>query len=176
MIQFFDSGFEQPQETAPARDFEVLPEGEHELEIVAASVGDVTWKASDANPSGACLKLRLSAGRGFKFVFVDLPRDRAVLFRALASSLGLEPAADGKVSIGPPEQLIGRRVRVLTGRYTTRAGETRANVMRWLPATSAAKPAAPAAPPAAKPAPARCRTQSTKAAAVFRDGDGEFPF
>lgn len=171
MVEFFDSGFEQPQAAAPKVEFEVLSEGEHDLEIVAASVGDVSWKASDANPTGACLKLRLSAGRGFKFLFADLPRDRAVLFRALASALGLEPGADGKVSIGPPEQLIGRRVRALTGRYTTRAGETRANVVRWLPATSAA-------PPATKPAPARCRTPSTKAAAEFRATASEeaFPF
>jgi hypothetical protein len=173
MIDFFDSGFEQSQAPAPAprRAYEVLPEGEHELEIVAASVGTVEWKATDANPEGQCLRIRLSAGPDFAFVFVDLPRDRSVLFRALAAALGMQTGPDGKVSIGPPEALVGRTVRVATGRYTTRAGETRANVRRWIPAPSAA-------PPAARQKPPRARPQGFKAAGASRANvvEDDIPF
>ena len=41
------------------------PAGEIEVEIVAASIGDVAWKVSDDNPRGECLRLRLRpAGNG----------------------------------------------------------------------------------------------------------------
>jgi hypothetical protein len=173
MVEFFDSGFEQPQATTPARTYEPLPIGQHKLEIIAASVGDVEWRATTDNPRGECLRLRLSGGREYGFVFADIPKEKRWLFKALELSLGIEPAADGRIGIGPAESLVGQHARVEIGHYTTRAGETRATVKRWLPMASAAKPAATSA---ATSAPARCRTQSTKAAAVFRDGDGEFPF
>ena len=164
MIDFFDVGFDTPS-TPPAapREYAVLAEGTHDLEIVAASVGQVAWKASTENPQGECLRLRLSAGRDTAYVFVDVPRERKWLFKAIAASLGLQPGPDGKVSIGTPESLIGRHVRVEVGRYQTRSGETRANVKRWLPATPAAAPAA------TRPAKAPARTASAKAAQVFRE-------
>jgi hypothetical protein len=141
MIDRWDAGFDDVASKPPARPpvYEVLPPGTHELEIVAASVGTVPWKNSDTNPGGQCLRLRLSAGRHASFVFADLPRDRPWLFKAFAASAGLEPGADGTVRIGPAESLIGRRVRVEVSRYTTRAGEARANVKRWLPASAATK-------------------------------------
>ncbi len=166
MIDAFDSLFDSPPPTsqpAPAREYQVLAEGTHELEIVAASVGEVAWKASDENPQGQCLRLRLTAGRDTAFVFADIGREKKWVFKALAASLGLEAGQDGKVSIGPPDQLVGRRVRVEVGRYTTRAGETRANVKRWLPAV------AESAPPERPPAVARTRRPpcSKAAAAAF---------
>ena len=180
-MEFFESGFEQSGDNAPAREYEVLPEGEHQLEIVGASVGTVTWKACEANPEGQCLRLRLSAGRGFAFVFVDIPRERKWVFKALAAALGLEPGPAGKVTFVPPEQLIGRPVRVESGRYTTRGGETRANVKRWLPAIpppSTATPASTTSRPRATAKAAPCRTQAAKAAAAFRAtaGDDDIPF
>jgi hypothetical protein len=174
MIDAFDALFDSTTSTpqpAPLREYEVLAEGAHDLEIVAASVGEVAWKASGENPQGQCLRLRLSAGRGISFVFADIAREKKWLFKALAASLGLEPGPDGKVSIGPPEQLVGRRVRVEVGRYTTRAGEARANVKRWLPAAappSTAAPASTTSSPSTSTKIAPCRTQSTKAAAAFR--------
>lgn len=137
MIDRWDAGFDDRSSPArpPAAEYEVLAPGTHELEIVAASVGTVPWKTSDTNPGGECLRLRLSAGKRMAFVFVDLPRDRVWLFKAFAASAGLEPGADGKVRFGSAESLVGRRVRVETSRYTSRAGEARANVKRWLPAS-----------------------------------------
>jgi hypothetical protein len=182
MIEFFDSACEQLNEPAP-RTYDVLPEGEHELEIIAASIGTVEWKTSTENPTGECLRLRLSAGDGTAFVFADLPRDRKYLFKALAASLGLKPGPDGKVSLGTPEALVGRRVRVAIGHYVTRAGETRANVKRWLPATA---PASPAPVPAARPTiaevierkPATRRSHATKPATSFvaTGDDDDIPF
>jgi hypothetical protein len=139
MIDRWDAGFDDrpPRARPPAAEYEVLAPGTHELEIVAASVGTVPWKTSDTNPLGECLRLRLSAGRHAAFVFVDLPRDHVWLFKAFAASAGLEPGADGKVRFGTAESLVGRRVRVETSRYTSRRGEARANVKRWLPASRA---------------------------------------
>jgi hypothetical protein len=186
VIDAFDIGFDDlapaPSTPAPqARQYAVLAEGTHDVEIVAASVGTVAWKTSAANPTGECLRLRLSGGRDVAFVFADLPRDRKYIFKALAASLGLEPGPDGKVSIGPAEGLIGRRARVEIGHYTTRAGETRANVKRWLPASPAPSTAAPASAPSRPSTPTKaapCRIQSTKAAAAFRAtaADDDIPF
>lgn len=161
MIDVFDLGFDDKVPAQPAaRTYEPLPEGEHDVEIVAASVGTVQWKASDANPEGQCLRLRLSGGRDFGFLFADLAREKSWLFKALAAALGVQPDASGKVSIGPPEQLVGRTVRVEIGHYKTRGGETRANVKRWLPAPGSAtkqdrKVAAPRRPAATKATPPR---------------------
>jgi hypothetical protein len=137
MIDRWDAGFDDRPSRArtPAAEYEVLAPGTHDLRIVSASVGTVPWKTSDTNPLGECLRLRLSAGRHAAFVFADLPRDHVWLFKAFAASAGLEPGADGKVRFGTAESLVGRRVRVEVSRYTSRSGEARANVKRWLPAS-----------------------------------------
>jgi hypothetical protein len=165
----FDDHKPQSQ-TARATAYAVVPQGPVEVEIVAASIGDVVWMTSEANPTGTCLKLRLSAGRGMAFVFSDLPKDKKPAFRALAAALGLELGPDGKVSIGPPEGLVGRRVRIEVGHYQTRAGETKACVRRWIPADAVS-------PEAAKPKkPASTGGQlSRNAVPQFVEGD-EIPF
>jgi hypothetical protein len=166
MIDFFEAAFDDAPTASAPREYEVLAEGEHDVEIVGASIGTVQWKVCAANPEGQCLRVRLSAGRGFAFVYVDIPRERKWVFKALAASLGLVAGSDGKVSMPPPEQLIGRRVRVEVGRYTTRAGETRANVKRWLPAQAVSKAAA-------KPAPQLQRAARAKPALPAND---DIPF
>lgn len=151
----FDDLCEQPQPpSAASYTYAILPEGQVDVEIVAASIGDIPWKACDANPTGTCLKLRLSAGRQFAFVFCDLPKEKSFLFKALAEALGMTPGADGKVSIGPVDALVGRRVRIEVGHYQGKNNERKACVRRWVPA--AASPAAPQAPKPAK------TTRSTK--------------
>lgn len=170
IIDAFDLGFEDEQPAPSPRKFEAMPEGEHEMSIVAASVGVVPWKKTDANPMGECLRLRLSGGNDYAFVFADIPRDRPALFRALAAALGLQAGPDGKVSIGKPEGLVGREVRVELGHYVTKNNETRASVKRWLPA----------APPPAKPATAKTRTPTAKVAPAARatsiEDDDLIPF
>lgn len=138
-IDSFDEAFSKPQ----TRTYTLVPAGRAECEIKAASIGDVPWKVTDANPTGACLKLRLSAGREYSFVFVDLPRDKKFLFRALAAALGIQPGADGKVTLPEPHELVGRTVFVEIEHFTTKRGETKACVRKWLPA-STATPSAPA--------------------------------
>lgn len=156
-IDAFDDIFTTTQPPAtpkPAGDYAVIQPGRAEVEIVAATVGDVTWKVTDANPTGACLKLRLSAGRGYSFIFADLPRDRTYLFKALAAALGIAPNADGKVKLPQPRDMVGRTVAVEIGHYHTKAGETKATVRKWLPASKAAAPT-----PAATPRPRAAVTQ-----------------
>ena len=135
-IDAFDEIFDAPaasQQTTAPRTYSVVPEGIANVEIVAASIGDVPWKKSDENPTGTCLNLRLSAGREYSFLFADLPRDKKPLFRALATALGVVPGPDGRASIGPAVGLIGRVVRVEIGHFQTKSGETKAGVKKWLP-------------------------------------------
>lgn len=153
-IDAFDDIFTKPQPQATpkqATDYAVIQPGRAEVEIVAATVGDVPWKVTDANPTGACLKLRLSAGRGYAFIFEDLPRDRTYLLKALAAALGIAPGADGKVTLPPPHELVGRTVSVEIAHYQTKRGETKATVRKWLPASEAAAPT-PAATSRPRPA------------------------
>ena len=157
-IDAFDEIFDAPaasQQTTATRTYSVAPAGIAEVEIVAATIGDVPWKKSDANPTGTCLNLRLSAGREYSFIFADLPRDKKPLFRALAAALGVVPGPDGKASIGPAAGLIGRVVRVEIGHYQTKSGDTKAGVTKWLPPVAVeqvTQTSAPtSAPVAAKP-------------------------
>ena len=147
----FDDLFETSDSPAAApTQYEVIPEGRADVEILAASIGDVAWKATDSNPSGACLQLRLIAGRQYSFVFADIPRDRKPVFKALAAALGIAPDPSGKIKMPQPPELVGRRVAVEIGHYRTKTGDTKATVKRWLPA-------APAAQAKAKPAASRPR-------------------
>ena len=102
------------------------PAGEIEVEIVAASIGEVKWKASDDNPRGECLRLRLSAGRTYGFVFADVPLDWRSMLRAVRAAAGV--SADEL----DPQRFIGRRVRVVLDHYRGKDGSTRATVTRWL--------------------------------------------
>lgn len=172
-IDAFDALFDQPQASPPqtrAVDYAVIQPGRAEVEIVAAEIGDVAWKVTDANPSGTCLKLRLSAGRGYSFVFADLPRDRTFLFKALAAALGIAPGADGKVSLPQPHELVGRTVAVEIGHFQTKRGETKAAVRKWLPAASTAPATA-----STSRAPAAV-TRATAASAKQELADDGIPF
>ncbi len=152
--ELFNAQQAAPQPAA-ARTYAVAPQGIADVEIVAASIGDVAWKASDANPAGTCLKLRLSAGREHSFIFADLPRDKSFVFKALAAALGSVPGADGKVSIGPVESLVGQHVRIEVGHYQTKTGEQRACVRKWLPPVANQPATKPITATAAKPAATR---------------------
>lgn len=136
------------------------PAGIIEAEILAASIGEVKWKASDDNPRGECLRLRLSAGREYAFIFADVPLDWGRMVENLRAAAGVS-------SDHVPEEYIGVRVRVVLKHYTAKDGTTRATVARWLPRpipASDGKPATlvdavnawaaegePRRPPAAKP-------------------------
>ena len=167
----FDDLFDSPATAAPAATpatYQIIPQGRAEVEIVAASIGDVQWKASDDNPAGTCLKLRLSAGKGFAFVFADLPRDRKFLFKALAAALGIQPGDDGKVSLPQPHELVGRTALVEVGHYQTKRGETKACVRKWLPAESVQPPH--------KPRPPRQAVQRSRNAVPQIGVDDDIPF
>ena len=159
--------------------YQPAPAGEIEVEIVAASTGTVAWKVSDSNPTGECLRLRLSAGRAYAFVFADVPTNWASSLKAISAAVGIP------VEQLRPEVLIGRRARVTLRHYTAKDGSTRAAVARWLPAAgndsqAVAEPAASTTPasaaqpaaPQAKPATAKV---SRNAPHVF-GSDDDLPF
>jgi hypothetical protein len=124
-------------EVRTVSNYEAAPAGEIEVEVVASSVGDVAWKASQDNPRGECLRLRLSAGRDYGFIFTDVPLDWGRMLDAVRHAAGVE----GEELL--PESFVGRRARVVLKRYQAKDGTTRATVARWLP---------PAKPEPEKPA------------------------
>ena len=111
--------------------YEPAPAGEIECEIVTASIGDVAWKASRDNPRGECLRLRLSAGRDYGFIFTDVPLDWGRMLKAVGHAAGVE----GEELL--PEALVGRQARVVLKHYVGKDGITRASVAKWLPPAKA---------------------------------------
>ena len=107
--------------------YEPAPAGEIEVEIVAASIGDVAWKVSDDNPRGASLRLRLRPAGNFAYVFADVPLDWGRMLDAVKRSAGVE----GEELL--PEVFVGKQARVMVKHYTARDGSTRAAVAKWLP-------------------------------------------
>ncbi len=107
--------------------YEPAPAGEIEVEVVAASIGDVAWKVSDDNPRGECLRLRLSAGRDYGFIFTDVPLDWGRMLKAVRVAAGVE----GEELL--PESFVGRQARVVLKHYVGKNGTTRATVATWLP-------------------------------------------
>lgn len=153
--------------------YEPAPAGTIECEVVAASIGDVSWKASDDNPRGECLRLRLRPDGNFAFVFADVPLDWGRMLDAVAVSLGI----DRQELV--PHNLVGKRARVVLKHYTAKDGTTRAAVAKWLPPS-----VAEAAPSDVRPAPAKAQTRAPAAtpAKVSRNAppqygaDDDIPF
>jgi hypothetical protein len=106
--------------------YQPAPAGAIEVEIVAASIGEVPWKASDDNPKGECLRLRLRPAGNYAFVFTDIPLDWGRMLEAARAAVGAS-------SDYTPAEFIGRRARVVLKHYTAKDGTTRATVARWLP-------------------------------------------
>jgi hypothetical protein len=107
--------------------YQPAPEGEHEAEIIAATLGEVPRLASEDNVRGEALRLRVSVGREWGYLFADVPLDWGAMLRAIRGAVGLD--ADKLRA----EAFVGRRARVVVGRYTGRDGAERACIRRWLP-------------------------------------------
>lgn len=138
MIDRFEAGFDTPPaQPAPlARTYDLVPRGTCRVEIVKAERQALPWRATTENPAGECIVLRLRAAAGYAFVFVDLPDDKPWLAQHVARAVGV---ASNAVEA---EQLVGLHARVEIAHVTTRSGETRAVVRKWLPSTSTPQPAA----------------------------------
>jgi hypothetical protein len=106
--------------------YQPAPAGEIEVEIVAASIGEVAWKVSDENPKGECLRLRLRPAGNYAFVFCDVPLDWGRMLDAVRAATGVS----GDMV---PEELTGQRARVVLKHYSAKDGSTRATVAKWLP-------------------------------------------
>ena len=157
---------EDQQDSAPA-ERELVPPGVHEMTIAYAEEGPNEWKTSDTNPEGMCLKLRLSLGQQYRFVFDDLPQHLGWRAKQLAAALGTCP--DGETLELTPEDLIDQAVRVEISRYTSKAGKVSSVVKKYLPAAEVAdKP---------KPKPAKKPPRVTPAVALASvEDDDDIPF
>ena len=107
--------------------YELAPAGTIEVEIVAASIGEVAWKVSDDNPKGECLRLRLRPEGNYAFVFADVPLDWGRMLEAVRKSAGVE----GEELL--PEAFVGKQARVVLKQYQAKDGTTRATVAKWSP-------------------------------------------
>ncbi len=160
--------------------YQPAPTGEIEVEIVAASIGSVAWKASDDNPKGECLRLRLRPAGNFAFVFADVPLDWGRMLDAVRKSAGVS-------SDIVPEEFIGQSARVVLKHYAAKDGTTRATVAKWLPRptpTSDGKPATLtdcinewASGSTTSPAPAKQTTvKASRSAPPQYGADDDIPF
>ena len=147
--------------------YEPAPAGEIEVEIVAASIGEVAWKVSDDNPKGECLRLRLRPEGNYAFIFQDVPLDWGRMLEAVRAAV--EASSDIE-----PAEFIGRRARAVLRHYTAKDGTTRAAVAKWLPPAKPepAKPAVTVTATVVKPAATKV---SRNAPPVF-GADDDLPF
>lgn len=135
----------EQENDAVTNDRENVPPGIHEMEIRHAEEGPNSWKTSEDNPDGMCLKLRLALGN-YRFVFDDIPQHLGWRAKQLASSLGV--GADGTALSLDPDSIVGKTVRVEVVEYTSKVGKTSSVVKKYLPAQekATAKPAKQAKP------------------------------
>jgi hypothetical protein len=174
MIDPFDEAFDEPAPApAPmARVYATVPEGQVEVEVVAASMGTVPWKVCDANPTGEVIRLRLSAGHRYGFIFDDVPTHLGWLIRVIGDAVGL---AENEVT---PERLIGLRANVEIKHFTKRDGATKASVGKWLRHPDAPPRAAKASKPKASPkatAYSEARERASKDAQTIRARRPDLP-
>jgi len=127
-----DAAFDMPQQSQSkaTRTYDPVPEGTHDLEIVKAERSTVAWRATEKNPTGSCITLRLRASSNHSFVFVDLPDDKPWLAQHVARAVGV---ASDPLAV---EELVGLHARVEIGHMQTRSGVTRAVVRKWLPSST----------------------------------------
>ena len=142
---------------------EIVPTGIHTMEIRHAEEGPNSWKECDQNPTGECLKLRLSVG-DYRFIFDDIPQHLGWRAKQLADALGV--SADGSQVSLEPDDLIGREIKVEVSHYTSKAGKVSAVVKRYVPAGAASE----------KPKAKRGPKPSAAVAITTADSDDDIPF
>jgi hypothetical protein len=106
----------------------IAPAGTATLTVLKAGVSDLAWRASAANPSGACLCLVLSAGDDYAVIRSDFPLDNERLLGHLADAVGCSLAEM------TPDHLVGKKAGVIVSHFTGRSGAVKAGVGKWLPA------------------------------------------
>lgn len=152
------------QDQPAAIDREIVPAGTHEMVIRSAKEGPNEYKRCDENPTGKCLKLRLSTVQGnYRFVFDDIPAHLAWRAANLADALAIQ-AVDGRLTL-TPDDCLDKVVTVEVSHYTSKAGKTSAVVKRYVPAGKA-KPKPPAA----------TRTRAAAVTAASNLADDDIPF
>jgi cell division septation protein DedD len=144
----------------------IVPVGTHVATIKKAEEGPNEWKVDEvSNPTGVCLKLRLSIGQ-HRFVFHDLPKHLPWMAKQLADALGIQP--EGNTLRVVPSEIEGREVTVDIVHYTSKAGKVSAVVKRYVPAT--------ATPTTATPPKRQTLPQKAHAAFKASAGSDDIPF
>ena len=131
-VHNFDDGFDAAATAggAPAGEYELLPDGTHNVTIREASEGP--HKFPQNNP-GEYLHLTLAPNGSYGLVWVSLgasAKDKA-LAGVLATALGFTPDAWADAD---PSELVGRELRVRTKQVVVKSGKTRVFVNDYQPA------------------------------------------
>jgi len=130
-----DFVIEDEQSQAGMVERDIVPAGQHRMEIRHCEEGPNQYKTSDENPEGQCIKLRLATVDGqYKFVFDDIPKHLGWRAKQLAEALAIVPVG-GRLSLNPSE-LVGQVVSVEISHYTSKVGKVSAVVKRYVPASA----------------------------------------
>jgi|688.fasta_scaffold598704_2 hypothetical protein len=148
----------EPMQASTPSGREIVPVGRHMMRIKFAEERAVPFKASDDNPDGMCLSLRLADIDGrYQIVFDDLPNTRSLAWRAsqLAAAVGMATGGE-TLSIGP-DDVLDRVVEVDVTHYTKRDGSAKPQVKAYRKAESQPK------------AVAKTRTQAARVTEMLDD-------
>ncbi len=130
------------------------PTGETEVRVNKAFVEAVPWRVFSDNPTGDALRLVLEVGPEFELVRQDVSLGNIGLLTAIGKAFG----SDRYRLV--PEELVGRRARIVVTHVDTRRGRVAA-VQRWI--------TDPPAPPQASQPPAAPRSSRRRPAGGSSD-------
>jgi hypothetical protein len=101
------------------------PTGETEVRVAKCYVEAVPWRVFSDNPDGDALRLVLEVGPEFELVRQDVSLGNIGLLTAIGKAFG----SDRYRLV--PEELVGRRARIVVTHVDTKRG-TVAAVARWI--------------------------------------------
>jgi hypothetical protein len=124
------AGAASPSPAGERREYGIAPAGETTVEVRKAEIGSLPWNDAEH------LRLQLSAGREYGFIFGDVPFDREKLMGLVARCLGFDNTAALRAN---PGDAVGRELPVVLKHIERRNGSTAAVIDKWLPAAKGEK-------------------------------------
>ena len=157
----FDAYWPDDVQERPAESSELLPDGQHNGEIVYVKEQEKEWARSEHNPRGAVITLKISFGEKYAPVWQDVPAHYRGKISAIATAAGVSPPVKGVD--WPIDQLVGCYVMCDTTQGIGKTGREYVRINTWRPGTR---------PPAV------ARGAQAKETARLREefDDGDVPF
>lgn len=140
---------DEQAQAAPTGEWPPPPDGRHAGEIVVAEERELSFKVSDANPSGNCLVVKVQIPK-FQRVETIVPAQMRWLVETICRAASVNPPKRGED--WSPGQLVGRQVVVEVVNGVGKSGKPYVRVDKWH-AGPAPLPEEVKRRPAAKPKP-----------------------